>query len=100
MHRYLLLCVILLAACMPSAEPSPTAPPSSPEIIAPENVSEFVSSDLWLEWSWSSLAAGQFFVLRLWYEDEAAQEIWLAENRVNAKQLIDSYSRDTGTYHW
>jgi hypothetical protein len=99
MRQLFFFCLILLAACTPTSSPSPTTA-ASLEIIAPENGSEFVSSDLWLEWSWQPLAAGQFYVLRLWYGDEAAQEVWTSENRVNVKAMIDTYSREIGTYHW
>lgn len=101
-HLYLFL-ILSLAACSPAlTSPETTASPEalSLQIIAPDNESEFVESNLWLEWDGPALAENQFFVLRLWYGEEAPQEVWTQEKRLNAKDLIDSYSRDLGTYHW
>jgi hypothetical protein len=107
MRYFQFLSVLLLVACA-STLPGPTAAPTTeavasllaPEIIAPINGSEFVESSLWLEWDSPALKPGQFFVLRFWYGEEAPQEVWTEDKRLNAQTFIDSYSRDTGEYHW
>jgi hypothetical protein len=99
--------ILLLAACTalpakPEVSVSSEAVTSlvAPQIIVPANGSEFVESTLWLEWNWPSLEETQFFVLRFWYGEEAPQELWTKDSRLNAQSLIDSYSRDIGDYHW
>lgn len=70
------------------------------QIIAPESQSEFVESDLNLIWQSDELASNQRYVLRLWFGEEAPQEIWTESNQINAQDMIDSYSQDVGSYYW
>lgn len=68
---------------------------------SPQNGLVFIDSDLALEWDWQPpLADNQVFALHLWYEDEPLQEVWTPDTTYSAQQLIDSYSRDVGNFHW
>jgi hypothetical protein len=96
--KYLLLIgLLLLAACTP-----PNITPityTAPIPLAPDNV-EFIDSDMVIEWQWSSLQANQVFALRVWYETETPQELWLADTQTNIQPMIDSYSQAVGTFYW
>ena len=74
---------------------------SAPEAIAPSDGSEFVDSEIALEWSWEpDLAPNQLFALRIWADDLPYQEIWTAARRLSVKQTIDSFSVDYGKFFW
>ena len=75
--------------------------PVAPQPISPQDGLVFVESDIELIWEWSpGLAGDQAFAVRLWYEDELPIEVWTQETRFDAKELIDSYSRDLGNFYW
>ena len=74
---------------------------SAPQPVEPPDGLTFVESDLVLRWDWPpDLADGQTFALRLWADDVPPQEIWTADSALNARDLIDSFSRDWGAFHW
>ncbi len=70
-------------------------------LVAPKDGSEFVDSDIVLEWSWpAGLATNQLYALRIWVKDLPYQEIWTADSRIAVKQTIDGFSVDYGAYYW
>ncbi len=78
-----------------------TVPQSAPSLIAPSYGSEFVDSELELEWRWDAgLAESQFFALRIWSEDLPYREIWTEEAHVSVAEAIDSFSVDVGDFYW
>mgnify|MGYP006921601116 CR=1 FL=1 len=82
-------------------EPTPTALQIAPELIAPANGSEFVESDVTLEWTWQPrLNDFQRFVVRVWAEDRDPQEIWTEDTSISVKDAIDSFSVELGTFFW
>jgi len=91
-----------------TAEPIATITPQptsvtqqSPELIAPANGSEFVESDLSLNWLWQpDLTDTQRFVVRIWAEDQAHQEVWTVDDSLMVTEQIDSFSVDVGTFFW
>ena len=91
-----LVMVVAAAAALPVAPPQ-----SAPRLLGPVDGSEFVSSDLWLEWEWApGLAQNQFFALRLWAEDRPAHESWTREDTVSAKEIIDTFGIGIGEFSW
>ncbi|MCY4071810.1 MAG: hypothetical protein OXG60_10960 [Chloroflexi bacterium] len=74
---------------------------SAPALIAPFDGSEFVESELELEWRWDAgLNENQFYALRIWTAELAYREIWSEETRVSVAEVIDSYSVDLGSFYW
>lgn len=102
--KYLYIAFLsLLTGCVVSPNiNTDSAPPTPlrPKIIAPVTGSEFISSNLMLEWDWSDLDENQVFVLRLWYENLEPREVWLVDEMVNAREFIDSYSQSVGNFYW
>jgi hypothetical protein len=82
--------------------PEPTlVTQQAPELIAPAHGSEFVESDIVLEWSWQpALSDTQRYVVRVWAEDNPHQEVWTIDNSLLVKYLIDSVSVDVGAFFW
>ena len=79
----------------------PAIAQSAPVAIAPLDGSEFVDSEIALEWSWEpAVAANQLFALRIWANDLPYQEIWTADSEISVQQTIDSFSIDYGKYYW
>ena len=81
---------------------SPTsATQSAPIPAAPLDGSEFVDSDITLQWHWAAgLAKNQVYVLRIWAEDRPRHEIWTAASTLFVGQTIDSFSIDYGVFYW
>lgn len=98
----------LVGSSMPtiSPTPTPTAEPTlvtqhAPSLIAPAHNSEFVESDVMLEWSWQpELAETQRYVVRVWADDKPHQEIWTEDSTLVVKDQIDSLSIDIGVFFW
>ncbi len=101
---FIFMITMIITACASSLTSTPieaiSEDGSTPQVIQPNNGSEFVNSDIELSWNWSGLEANQHYVLQLWFEDEAPQEIWTQDTRIQANELIDSYSQDVGIYYW
>ena len=73
----------------------------APAPLSPLNGSEFVDSNIVLEWSWADeLAENQRYALRLWTEDKPHQEIWTIDDRVSVQRLIDSFNLSFGKFYW
>lgn len=76
-------------------------PQSAPSLIEPLHGSEFVDSDIELEWRWTAgLAENQRFALRIWSEGFPHHEIWTVETRVAVAEVIDSFSVEVGDFYW
>lgn len=74
---------------------------SAPALVAPADGSEFVESNLELEWRWhAGLLENQFYALRIWSGELPYREIWSVEARVPVAKEIDSYSVDLGSFYW
>lgn len=83
------------------AEPTQPIEQTSPELISPANGSEFVESDVTLEWSWQlDLKDNQRYVARIWAEERDPQEIWTEDTSLSVKDTIDSFSVELGTFFW
>ncbi|MDQ7036825.1 MAG: hypothetical protein Q9P01_18925 [Anaerolineae bacterium] len=97
MKHLIWIFIIIVVACTPttSSEPSYTAP--IPLSLAE---SEFIDSDIVASWEWSELEQNQVFALRVGYEDDPPQDLWLADKQVNIQSMIDSYSQAVGTFYW
>lgn len=81
-------------------EPTPTLF-TQPELTSPIHQSEFVESDIELDWNWhTELENNQRFVVKVWAEDKAPQEIWTIDTSLSAQDTIDSFSVDVGTFLW
>lgn len=86
--------------------PTPTSQPTAitqtvPKLIAPENGSEFVESDVTLEWSWQpELTENQRFAVKLWTGEQSPHEIWTVDSSVTVQDPIDSFSADLGIFYW
>jgi hypothetical protein len=90
------LAILALVACADAETPQ-----TAPAPLFPADGSVFVDSNLTLLWDWKAgLADNQSFALRLWYADEPYKEVWLKQTTFNARDFIDSYSRDVGPFHW
>ena len=73
----------------------------APKLLAPAHESEFVESDLTLEWSWQpELKETQRYVVRLWADDHPHQEVWTEDTSLSVKDQIDSFSVDVGAFYW
>ena len=78
-----------------------TVSQSAPSLLALVDGSEFVDSDLEMEWRWNAgLAENQRFALRVWSGNLPHREIWTVEERVSVKDVIDSFSVDVGSFDW
>jgi len=96
------------AGSPPIAEPIATITPQptsvtqqAPDLIVPVDRSEFVESDLTLSWLWQpALTDTQRFVVRIWAEDQAHQEVWTVDDSLMVTEQIDSFSVDVGTFFW
>lgn len=87
---------------MPTISLEPTSvTQQAPELIAPADGSEFVESDVMLNWSWQpALTDTQRYVVRIWAEDHPHQEIWTIDDSLVVDQQIDSFSVEVGTFFW
>lgn len=73
----------------------------APAAAAPRDGDQFVESAVTLRWTWSpGLAPDEIFAVRVWYGDEAPQELWTKDTSLDAQKMIDSFSRDLGDFHW
>ena len=83
---FLWSCIALIAACT-SATPEPV----NNAYTAPLPISlgdvEFITPDVMVEWDWPALDENQVFALRVWYEEEALQEVWLVETQADIQQM-------------
>ena len=94
---------VLLAPAIVLLAQETGAPASqlAPAPLSPLNGSEFVDSNIMLEWSWADeLAGNQRYALRLWTEDKPHQEIWTIDDRVSVQRLIDSFNLSFGKFYW
>jgi len=74
---------------------------SAPALVSPADGSEFVDSNIELEWRWDAgLNENQFYALRIWSAELPYREIWSEEARVSVAEAIDSYSVDLGSFYW
>lgn len=96
--------VLLIGACTaaPAIPPVATETPAitAPIPLAPAQEAEFIDSSLELRWEWPDLKEGQYFAVRLWVDELLPQEVWVQEPYVQAQNLIDSFSRELGDFHW
>jgi len=73
----------------------------APLPLLPADGSEFVNSDITLQWSWTSgLAADQRYALRIWTDDKPFQEVWTLDSSASVQQIIDSFSLSRGNFYW
>lgn len=73
----------------------------APTPLSPLNGSEFVDSNIVLEWSWAEeLAENQRYALRIWTDDKPYQEIWTIDDRVSIQRHIDSFNLSFGKFYW
>ena len=80
---------------------STAVPHSAPTLVAQFDDSEFVDSDIYLEWRWTAgLAHNQRFALRIWTEELPYREIWTVDSRVSVAEVIDSFSVEVGSFYW
>lgn len=96
--------MLLIGACTaaPAVPPASTTTPArtAPIPLAPVDATEFIDSAIELRWDWGGLAPDQYFAVRLWVDELPPQEVWVRETHVQAQQLIDSFSRELGDFHW
>ena len=97
--KYLLWIGLMLLAACTATNITPTTAYTAPIPLVPYNT-EFIDSDMVIQWEWSGLQANQVFALRVWYETETPQELWLADTQTNIQSMIDSYSQAVGTFYW
>lgn len=99
-----IMAFILSTIKMPSTAQAESTQPVqqvAPDLISPVNGSEFVDSDVMLEWSWQpELRNNQRFVVQVWAEERDPQEIWTVDASLVVKDVIDSFSIDLGTFYW
>ena len=73
----------------------------APMLVSPETGSEFVASDIALQWSWQpGLEPNQRYALKVRTDAKPYQEVWTVETRVPAQALIDRFNLDYGSYYW
>lgn len=72
-----------------------------PVPVAPLDGLTFVDAGLTLRWEWSpGLRDGQTYAVRVWYEDAAPRETWTSTTTFDARESIDSYAQELGTFYW
>jgi len=73
----------------------------APQPLWPASGSEFVDSNISLQWSWTSgLAANQRYALRIWTDDKPFQEVWTVDTSAPVQRIIDSFSLSRGSFYW
>src|SRR5687767_1280488 len=94
-----LSCLVGFSVSKSSIETSLSS--TAPQPLLPTSAAYITTSDVTLRWSWAgTLNSNQIFALRLWYENHPFIEVWTHDTFYNAQALIDSYSRDIGTFYW
>lgn len=94
---------ILHAPDPASALPRAESPSSQrfPLPLSPADNSEFVESDIALEWSWANaLETNQRYALRIWTDDQPYREIWTVDAKVPVQEIIDSFALSVGNFYW
>ena len=99
-RRLIWICLLIVAACTPAAITTENNVNYTAPIPMTVGEIEFISSDVVVSWDWPALNDNQIFALRVWYEEDTPQEVWLAESEAHIQDMIDSYSRDVGDFHW
>lgn len=73
----------------------------APLPLLPADGSEFVDSNISLQWSWiNGLAANQRYALRIWTDAKPFQEIWTVDTNTPVQRIIDSFSLSVGNFYW
>ena len=73
----------------------------APELLLPADGSEFVDSDLQLEWDApADLQPDQRFAVRIWTDEHPFREIWTEDRRIGIADTIDSFSYAVGSFYW
>ena len=79
----------------------PSARQQAPAPRSFVNGSEFVDSNIVLEWSWAdALAENQRYAVRIWTDGKPHQEFWTIEDSASVKRYIDSFSLSFGKFYW
>lgn len=74
---------------------------AAPAPLMPASGSEFVDSDISLQWSWAGgLAANQRYALRIWTDSQPFREVWTIDSHASVQQIIDSFSLSLGKFYW
>jgi hypothetical protein len=84
----------------PPSNPTPLPPPGAPQPLEPLDGTAFVESALTLAWDWPALAERQTFAVRVWFGEDAPREVWTSDTRLDAQEMIDSYSQEVGPFYW